>query len=204
MRAARRILSDDQRDLFATAPGLPAGFAYRGDVISAGEEQDLVERFAELPFKPFEFHGFLGKRRVVSFGWRYDYAGRALQESDPIPEFLLPLRNRVAQFSDIPVDGLQQILINEYAPGVGIGWHRDKPMFKDVVAVSLLSPCVLRLRRNDGAGWDRTSIAVAPRSAYLLRGASRREWEHSVPPVDRLRYSVTFRNFVATDGIGSP
>ncbi|HEY1706817.1 MAG TPA: alpha-ketoglutarate-dependent dioxygenase AlkB [Rhizomicrobium sp.] len=86
--------------------------------------------------------------------------------------------------------------MTEYAPGAGIGWHRDKPMFEDVVAISLLSPCTLRFRKRGGTGWQRASMAVQPRSAYLLRGAARREWEHSVPPVSTLRYSVTFRNFV--------
>ena len=97
-------------------------------------------------------------------------------------------------------EGLQQILINEYALGAGIGWHRDKAMFEDVIAVSLASPSTLRLRRKDGADWERASQILRPRSAYLLRGPSRREWEHSVPPVSQLRYSVTFRNFVLGSG----
>ena len=100
---------------------------------------------------------------------------------------------QAAAFAAVSADGLQQILINEYAPGAGIGWHRDKPTFEDVIAISLSSPCVLRLRRKQGASWERASQDVQPRSAYLLRGPSRREWEHSVPPVGRLRYSVTFR-----------
>ena len=175
---------------------MPEGFAYREDVISAGDEQALIERFQGLPFKPFEFHGFLGNRRVVSFGWRYDFSGATLRPSDDIPPFLLPLRERAAAFAGIAAEGLQQILINEYAPGAGIGWHRDKSMFEDVVAISLGSTCSLRLRRRQGSGWERDAQEVHPRSAYLLRGPVRREWEHSVPPVDCLRYSVTFRNFV--------
>jgi alkylated DNA repair dioxygenase AlkB len=197
--ARRQFSMSAQSELFAPAPCLPAGFAYRDDVISSDEERALLKRFEDLPFKPFEFHGYLGKRRVVSFGWRYDYSGRTLRDSNPIPPFLLPLRERAAAFAGVSPDGLQQILINEYAPGAGIGWHRDKPMFEDVVAISLLSPCVLRLRRRQGAGWERASQEIRPRSAYLLRGPSRREWEHSVPVVDQLRYSVTFRNFVEGD-----
>jgi alkylated DNA repair dioxygenase AlkB len=197
MMAKRRSARSDQADLFAAEHGLPAGFGYREDVISPGEEQAMVERFAALPFKPFEFHGYLGKRRVVSFGWRYDYADARLRDSDAIPPFLLPLRDRAAAFAGVPADSLQQILVTEYAPGAGIGWHRDRPMFEDVIAVSFLAPCVLRFRRKHPAGWERASREVHARSAYLLRGPSRREWQHSVPPVDRLRYSVTFRNFVA-------
>jgi len=195
--ARRRTTGGVEPDPFAGEPGLPAGFAYRQDVISPDEERKLVEQFALLPFKPFEFHGYLGKRRIVSFGWRYDYSGRRLAKSEPLPDLLLPLRERVAEIAAVAAENLQQILVTEYAPGAGIGWHRDKPMFEDVIAVSLLSPCVLRFRRKQGEGWERRSIEVMPRSAYVLRGPSRREWEHSVPPVAALRYSVTFRNFVA-------
>jgi hypothetical protein len=100
----------------APAPesALPDIFAYRDGVITPEEERALVERFEALPFKPFEFHGFLGKRRVISFGWRYDFAGRALRDSDPIPSFLLPLRQQAADFAGVPAESLEQILINEY------------------------------------------------------------------------------------------
>jgi alkylated DNA repair dioxygenase AlkB len=197
--AKRQFPISEQSNLFAVELTLPAGFDYRENVISPGQELALVNRFEALPFKPFEFHGYLGKRRVVSFGWRYDFAGATLRDSDAIPPFLLPLREQAAAFAGISADSLQQILVTEYDPGAGIGWHRDKAMFHDVIAVSFLSPCVLRFRRKQGAGWERASRDVQPRSAYLLRGPSRREWEHSVPPVDRLRYSVTFRNFVEGD-----
>ncbi len=194
---ARRIT---QPSLFAE-PDLPPGFLYREDLLSAAEERDFAARFAALPFQPFEFHGYLGKRRIVSYGFKYDYSGRALRESDPVPDFLFPLRERAAAFAGVEAERLEQALVTEYAPGAGIGWHRDKPMFEDVVALSFLAPCMLRLRRKDGAGWERRSIAVQPRSGYMLRGASRRDWEHSVPPVDALRYSVTFRNFAPQEGM---
>ena len=193
----RQLQPIEQSDLFVARPTWPVGFAYREDVIATVDEQMLIERFQELPFKPFEFHGFLGNRRVVSFGWRYDYSGATLRQSDDIPPFLFGLRERAAAFAGFAAEELQQVLINEYAPGAGIGWHRDKPMFDEVVAISLGAPCTLRLRRKQGNGWDRVAREVRPRSAYLLRGPVRREWEHSVPPVDCQRYSVTFRNFVA-------
>jgi len=174
---------------------LPEGFAYGEDWINAALETKLLQEIATLPFKPFEFHGFFGNRRVVSFGWRYDYAGRALRASDPIPDFLLPLRDIAADFAQLPAERFQQALVTEYAPGAGIGWHRDKPMFEDVVAFSLTASCTLRLRQKKGSGWVRRSQVVAPRSAYLLRGPARFEWEHSIPPLDRLRYSITLRSF---------
>jgi alkylated DNA repair dioxygenase AlkB len=93
----------------------------------------------------------------------------------------------------IAPDDLPHALVTEYGPGATIGWHRDKGVFGDVIGISLLSPCVFRLRRKVGAKWERYSLTAEPRSAYLLRAASRTEWEHSIPAVDALRYSVTFR-----------
>jgi alkylated DNA repair dioxygenase AlkB len=189
----------DQPGLFEKdddAPVLPEGFRYQADVISPAQEQDLLRHIRQLPFKEFEFHGFLGKRRVVSFGWRYDFNERELQKADDIPPFLLPVRRRAAEFAGLGDCDLQHVLVTEYAPGAAIGWHRDKAVFAEVVGVSLLAPCRFRLRRQGEAGkWQRTAITAAPRSAYLLSGAARTEWEHSIPPVESLRYSVTFRNF---------
>jgi alkylated DNA repair dioxygenase AlkB len=173
---------------------MPAGFRYAADVIDATEEARLVAAFADLPFKEFEFHGFLGKRRVVSFGFRYDFNGGGLKEAEPMPSFLLPLRERAAAFSGLTPDGLQNALITEYQEGVSIGWHRDRPNYEDVIGISLFSPCTFRMRRKRGSGWERASMRLDRRSIYLMRGPSRNEWEHSIPAVDALRYSVTFRS----------
>jgi alkylated DNA repair dioxygenase AlkB len=184
-----------QTELFSPEKELPAGASYLPEAVPERESMALVHRFETLPFKPFAFHGYLGNRRIVSFGWRYDYAGRALRESEAIPEFLFPLRETAARFANVPPEGLQQALVTEYAKGAGIGWHRDKPMFEDVVAFSFVSPCLLRFRLKQDTSWKRSSLIVRPGSAYLLRGPARRAWEHSIPPVETLRYSVTFRNF---------
>src|SRR6516225_4754560 len=149
-----------QHDLFAPAPAWPAGFAYQEDLIASADEAALLRNVEALSFQPFDFHGFLAKRHVAWFGWRYDYAGGHLRDSEPIPPFLLPLRARAAAFAGISPESLQQVLINQYAPGAGIGWHRDKAMFGDVVAVSLAAPCTLRLRRKHGNGWERASVQV--------------------------------------------
>jgi alkylated DNA repair dioxygenase AlkB len=151
-----------------------------------------VERFADLPFKEFEFRGY---RRVLSFGWQYDFNRMELQRTDDMPAFLFPLRERAARFAGLEAPEFQHVLLTEYAAGAGIGWHKDKPMFAEVVGISLGSPCVFRFRRKAGAKWERTSVVTEPRSAYLLQGPSRTEWEHSIPTVDSLRYSITFRNF---------
>src|SRR3954470_7340440 len=165
-----------QSELFGStgsAPSYPEGFRYRPDVIGAGDERALVEYIRSLPFKPFEFHGYTGKRRVVSFGWSYDFAGRRLREASEIPEQLLPLRSTAARFAAIDDESLQQALVTEYAAGAGIGWHRDKGEFGEVVGVSLLASCVFRLRRKQGDDWERVNLVAAPRSAYLLSGAAR-------------------------------
>jgi len=193
----------DQFDIFGAedaAPSLPPpkelpeGFRYRPEVITADAERDLLVLVRELPFRDFEFHGYVGKRRVVSYGWHYDFSERVLRKADDIPPFLLALRETAAAFADLDPRELQHVLVTEYGEGAGIGWHRDKAVFGDVVGISLLSPCVFRLRRKAGERWERVSLTAEPRSAYLLRGPSRTEWEHSIPGVDALRYSITYRN----------
>lgn len=171
------------------------GFGYRPALIDRTEEDELIANVRELPFREFEFHGYLGKRRVVSFGWQYDFSGGgALRKADDIPEFLLPLRERAARFAKLEPGALQHVLVTEYAPGAGIGWHRDKAVFGQVVGISLLAPCVLRFRRKVNDRWERVNVPAEPRSAYLLSGPARFEWQHSILRVDALRYSITFRN----------
>lgn len=197
--ASRADIKHEQLDFFQPAEppaqqSMPAGFRYAPDVIDAAEESRLVEAFAELPFKEFEFYGYLGKRRVVSFGFRYDFNDGGLHEAAPMPAFLLSLRERAAAFAGLAPDRLVHALITEYRPGTTIGWHRDRPHYDDVIGISLSSSCTFRLRRKRGDGWERAAIRLDPRSVYLMRGPSRWEWEHSIPAVDGLRYSITFRS----------
>ena len=198
-RRVRPSSSSAQTDLFASLSGLPEGFRYCPGILSSEEEEALARELANLPFKPFDFHGYLANRQVVSFGYRYDYDRRAVVEAAPFPSFLLTLRRKVAETFDRPADAFSQVLINEYRPGAGIGWHRDKAQFDEVVGVSLLAPCNLRFRRKAGDAWNRASLPIEPRSAYLLSGPARREWEHSIPALDRLRYSITLRTLVGND-----
>lgn len=172
----------------------PEGFRYQPDILLFQEEQELLTRIQALPFKEFEFHGFTGRRRVVYFGWRYDFSESRLRQTEEIPAFLLPLRERAADFAGLTAGDLPQVLVTEYGPGAAIGWHRDKGVFDEVVGISLLSPCSFRFRRKSGKNWERHTLTVEPRSIYLLRGPSRTEWEHSIPGVDALRYSITFRS----------
>ena len=171
-----------QADLFAAASEGPEGLAYRPHLVTAEEEAELIGAIAALELKPFEFRGYLGLRRVKAFGWRYDYGVQTVQRAAEIPPFLLSLRARAAQLARLQPEQLQHALVTEYQPGAGIGWHRDRPQFGEVVAVSLASACVIRFRRRRAAGWERASLPAEPRSAYLLTGPARSEWEHSIAP----------------------
>ena len=130
-----------------------------------------MSRYCGAPFREFEFHGFTGKRRVVSFGWRYDFNGGGLTKRRICPTFLLPVRARAEAFAEIAPGSFQQVLVTEYTPGAAIGWHKDRSVFGDVVGISLLSACTFRLRRKraiDGSGasspWSRAlSIFCADR-----------------------------------------
>lgn len=172
---------------------LPEGFIYRAAIVPREEAPALVAQLAGLPFTPFAFQGYFGKRRVVSYGLRYDFADREVHCVEPIPDFLLPLRERAAATAGVAAAAIEHALVTEYAPGAAIGWHRDRPVFGDVIGVSFCSACRFRFRRRCGDAWERRSIVLEPRSAYVLRGAAREAWEHSIPPAEQLRYSVTFR-----------
>ena len=176
------------------AKALPGGFRYQPELVTAAHESTLLSHIRALPFREFEFHGYTGKRRVVSFGWHYDFEGRRLRKADDMPEFLLALREPAAAFAGLAPASLQHVLVTEYGEGAGIGWHRDKAVFGDVVGISLRSACAFRFRRRAGDRWERATLVLEPRSAYLLSGPSRDEWEHGIASVDALRYSVTFRN----------
>jgi alkylated DNA repair dioxygenase AlkB len=184
-----------QHALFHELPRMPEGFRYEQEFLRPDEERTLISTFEHLPFREFEFRGFLGKRRTVSFGWRYDFNVQELQPTETIPTFLLALRQKAAQFAGLSADALQHALITEYSAGAAIGWHRDRPEFEDVIGISLRAPCVFRFRRKQGTRWERASIGLQPRSSYLLRGPARWDWQHSIPAVDNLRYSITFRSF---------
>ena len=173
---------------------MPPGLRVRDEFISAPEEAALIGTFATLPFQPFAFQGWFGRRETVSFGWRYDFSDARLHPAPPMPDFLLPLRERAAEFAGLSPEALEQALIIRYDPGAGIGWHRDRPVYHRVVGLSLDSACVLRFRRREGARFRRFSLDAQPRSAYLLSGEVRHEWEHSIAPVEQRRFSVTFRS----------
>jgi alkylated DNA repair protein (DNA oxidative demethylase) len=191
-RAFRQAMA--QLSFLDAAAGMPEGLAYRPGFLTEAEEAALAVQIAALPFRPFEFQGFLGKRETVSFGWSYRFDGSGLVQAEPIPDWLLPVRARAAAFAGLAPDALEQALLIRYGEGAGLGWHRDRPVFDDVLGISLLAPAPLRFRRKGGAKWERFTLTAEPRSLYLLRGPARTSWEHSIPPVAALRYAITFRS----------
>jgi DNA oxidative demethylase len=178
----------------ASSTQLPQGFQYLPDWISLEEEQDLLAYIETLKFSEVRMYGVVAKRRVMHFGWDYGYESWTIAPTEPIPHWLLPLRTRAADLMQESVAAVEEILITCYEPGAGIGWHRDAPMFgAQVVGVSLLGVCRMRFQRKLGGHREVAEALLAPRSAYLLAGAARALWQHSIPAIKQHRYSITFR-----------
>ena len=172
---------------------LIAGLDYREDFIGEAAERALIERIETLDVAPFRFHGWLGNRRTKSFGWRYDFDDSSFTPTEPIPPWLEPLRDQAAALAEVEPSDIHHALVARYDPGAGIGWHKDRDVFERVVGVSLNTPATLRFRQRAAAGFRRAQVDLEPRSAYLLSGPSRWEWEHRIIPGDQLRFSITFR-----------
>jgi hypothetical protein len=179
MRCSRRKIGlPEQFSLFADKMSGPEGLRYAEEFVSPAVEKILIGHIAALPLQPFQFGQYEGKRRVASFGFRYDYTTRRLAFGGPGTR-------------------MGQVLCTEYDVGVGIGWHRDKPHFDRVLGLSLGSACKFRFRRPAYTKWQRFTLEARPRSIYMMSGPSREVWEHSIPAVEEQRYSITFRTIAA-------
>lgn len=181
-----------QSDLFAGPPLV--GLSQASAIVSPDEERVLIASIDAVELSPFRFHGWLGKRLTASYGWRYDFDTAKFGPADRMPDWLLPLREKVAGFAGLAPNQLVQALLIRYDPGAGIGWHRDRPVFEHVIGVSLGAPAVMRFRRRRMGEFDRASAYLAPRSVYHLTGEARHEWEHSISGMDVTRWSITFRS----------
>jgi len=180
------------KDLFdcGSVPGLRQG----DEIISPAEEAELIGQINSSDLEPFRFQGWLGKRLTRSFGWRYDFDTARFATTEPLPDWVLPLREEAAGFAGLCPEDLVQALLIRYDPGAGIGWHRDRPVFEHVIGISLGNPATLRLRRQTDHGFERVSAQLAPRSIYHLTGKVRHEWEHSIAAMELPRWSITFRS----------
>lgn len=173
-------------------PELPEGFAYQSEFIAAKEEQDLLHAIRQLEFQPFDFHGYIAKRRIVEYGLEYDFGSRRASTTRPIPDFLQSVKERAAQWAGISPEEVVESVVTEYPPGAPIGWHRDVPQFEIIIGVSLNSPCRMRFKPYRDKG-KVVSMALDRRSIYRMRGPARWDYQHSIPEVKELRYSITFR-----------
>ena len=182
-------------------PALPPGFEYRSDFLSLEDEQQLLREIEHVQFNRVEMRGVVARRRTAHYGHTYVFERRDAVAGAPIPGFLMPARARMASWAGLDPETLAQAVIIEYPEGAPIGWHRDAPMFGDVAGISLGASCRMKFRPYVSpkdlprGGTRRTTheIELAARSSYLIRGAARRDYEHSIPPVARKRYSITFR-----------
>jgi len=194
----REYLFDMKPKLMMNQPSLfpvsifPQGFVYESDFLSAGEESTLLSYIRNLDFAPFDFHGYQARRRVVQYGWTYDFGTRQANAGAPLANFLHPLCDRAAEFAGISPESIVQATVAEYSPGTPIGWHRDVPQFEMVIGISLLSTCKMRFKPMRVEA-KILSIELEPRSIYMLAGEARWYFQHSIPPVKELRYSITLR-----------
>ena len=172
---------------------LPEGLRWVEEVLDPDEEQELLAQVTGLELREVRMHGQVARRTVRDYGVTYDFASASVTPGEPVPDWLEPLRVRCAALLERPPDALAEALVTRYPPGATIGWHRDAPVFGDVVGVSLASSCRLRFQR--GTGVDRRVFEqhLQPRSAYVLAGRARTVWQHSIPAVPAERWSVTFR-----------
>jgi len=177
------------------SPEPPEGLVYQPDLVTVDEERELLDEIEQLDFEPIVMKGVVARRTAVRYGRGYDYDRRVPTEgAAPIPEWLVPVRDRAAALAGVRGDELVQALVQRYPEGAPIGWHRDSPAYELVAGVSLLSPARLRLRRGSGDERMQWEVPLEPRSGYVLSGAARWTWEHHVPPAKSLRYSITFRS----------
>jgi alkylated DNA repair dioxygenase AlkB len=179
-----------QKGMFE-AQHLPPGFLHWPEVVTKVEEAELLGDIEGLQLEPYVFQGFTAKRRVAVFGKDYDPETHEVREGAPIPAFLLPVRTLVAGLAGVPPEEFAEALVTEYSPGTPIGWHRDSGPFELVAGVSLNSSCIFKLRKGEGG--EEVALILEPRSAYLMSGEARWEWQHHIPAVKGLRYSITFR-----------
>ncbi len=185
-----------QRELFGNSQSLPAGMIYQPDFIARDEESALLDEIGNLPLREAKYKEFTAKRRIVSYGGRYDFSANELVPEGPIPEFLHPLRDRIASWVGVPASKFTHAMVAEYKTGTQLGWHRDVPEFELIVGVSLGGACRMRMRPyppKKERNAESLSIDLEPRSAYIMRGEARWGWQHSIPPTNATRYSITFR-----------
>ena len=187
-------------------PAVP-GLRYVPAFLTPAEQEDAVRR---IDANDGAWLTSLS-RRVQHYGWRYDYAARAVTSDmriGPLPDWLEALAQRLYEaggFERVP----EQVIINEYEPGQGIAMHADHPGFGDAVAmVSLGDDWAMEFSRvgRDGDDPRTESMTLERGSALVLTGEARREWRHGIAKrrkerdgrERKRRLSLTFRTVRAS------
>jgi alkylated DNA repair dioxygenase AlkB len=192
-RSQSANMSVPQLSLFGPSALAPEGLQYHPEFVTPAEERELIDRLAELELEPFQFGAYEGKRRIASFGFSYDFSRQRLDAAKSPPSWLRTYISRIERSRAPENTRIAQVLITQYLPGAGIGWHRDKKQFGLIFGLSLGAACPFRLRRKAGLRWERFTLEIEPRSLYVISGEARSSWEHSIPPISETRYSITFR-----------
>ncbi len=173
----------------------PEGFALAQNFLSEDEEKALLARVEALDYRAVVMRGAVARRTVRGYGFKYGFENASVEPAEPLPDWLIPLRDRAAAWAGVEPSSLVQCLVSRYPPGAGIGWHRDAGVFgPTIVGISVRAPCLFYLRREIEGVMRVYKLYVPPRAAYVLGGPARSVWEHRIPPVKELRYSLTFRS----------
>ena len=193
--AATLVSTAPQGALFDSAPAWPPGLVYQPELITPAEERALLEQIAGLEFTSARYREWTARRRVARFGGQFDFTRNVLVEAEPVPAFLSALREKIGAWCGVMPSGFRHVLVSEYAPGTPLGWHRDAPCFGTVAGLSLAGECRMRWRPYSSQPNARATLVLdpAPRSAYVMKGPARWDWQHAISPTKRLRYSITFR-----------
>jgi alkylated DNA repair dioxygenase AlkB len=179
--------------------GPPTGWRYAEGFLGPSEEESLLGDFRTLQFESARYKEWTARRRLVSYGARYDFDRNQLAQVTPIPEFLSGLRHRAAQWAGLHPEALSHASVTQYEPPAQLGWHRDVAAFEWIVGVSLLGHARMRFRPYPPRPGQRTTFTaeLQPRSIYLMSAAARWGWQHAISPTRELRYSITFRSLRA-------
>lgn len=177
----------------ATSEHLPPGFLFKPDFLSAAEADEYLRTFAAMPFAIFSMRGHTLRRQVRAFGMGFGMNFRSLHPAEPMPPFLLRLRDRAARVLRTSGSHFEQALVQRYPAGAAIGFHLDDSAFgSPIIGVSFGGSARLRFQHREG---EQLPVAIHLHAGclYALRGAARTQWLHGVDGIRDLRYSVTFR-----------
>jgi alkylated DNA repair dioxygenase AlkB len=182
-----------QRALFETGPQLPKGLIFHPDFLTTAEENGLIDVIRTLSFGEVRMHGVVAKRRLAHFGLHYAFTSHRLSPASEIPRQFAAIQVRAADLAGVAPNSLSEVRVTEYPPGAGIGWHRDAPPFGIIAGISLAADCTMRFRKGIAGKRETSAVELPRRSLYLLTQGARTDWQHSIPPITALRYSITFR-----------